>query len=229
MGILGDATGGMVEGLPSFGGLDLIPGIVGFVLLAIVLGIITYYIANKKAYNKTIHIFEEVNGAMIPVGEDKAREISLPRTSVRAFLLKNRKFYLPRPSRQTGRNNYWFVIRKDGEWVNVSLSNLNKEMEELGLNYDHTDMRMSNAALKKLVDDSYKKINWIKEYAPYIAIGILVLLLGISTYISTKEMGSVASTFSQATKSNNELVINLRDILQSMDNICTSSGVRTVT
>ena len=229
MGLLGDATGGMVEGLPSFGGLNLIPGIVGFIVLAIFIGIATYYFANKRAYSHTIEILGEINGVTVPLGVDKAREVILPKTSVRAFLLKSRKFYLPRPSIQTGKKNYMFFIRKDGEWVNVGYSNLNEEMKTLKLNYDHTDMRMANASLKRLVDDSYKKVNWIKEYAPYIALGILVLLLGISSYINTKEMGTVASTFNTASQSNAQIVEDLREILQTMDNLCASSGVRTVT
>ncbi len=229
MGFFGDATGGMLNSLPSFGGLSLIPGIVGFVFLAILVGVVTFYFANKRAYCNTIEILGEINGITVPLGLDKAREVTLPRTSVRAFLLKKRKFYLPRPSIQTGKQNYMFFIRKDGEWVNVGYSNLNEEMKALKLNYDHTDMRMANASLKRLVDDSYKKINWIKEYAPYIAIGILVLLLGISSYINTKEMGTVASTFNAASTSNSLIVDDLREILQTMDNICASSGVRIVT
>ena len=144
---------------------------------------IAIYISSRKQYNRHIHIFEEIAGKAVPVGIDKAKEVTLPFTSIRAFFLKKKRVYLPRPSIQTGKGHYWYFIRKDGEWINVGLENLNKTMDTLKIHYDHTDMRMANASLKKLVEKNYKKLNWLKEYAPYIAIGILILLLGITVFI----------------------------------------------
>ncbi|GAH16244.1 unnamed protein product, partial [marine sediment metagenome] len=84
---------------------------------------------------------------------------------------------------KTGKGHYWYYIRKDGEWNNVGLQSLNKKLEELKIYADHTDMRMANASLKKLVDKNYKKLNWIKEFAPYIAMGVLIFILAISVYV----------------------------------------------
>lgn len=228
MGFLDTATGGMIEGLPSFGGANLIPGTIIFLLIAITVGGLTFYFANKRAYKFKIHIFEEISGQAVPTGEDKAREIVLPNTSIRAYFLKNRKLYLPRPSKQIGKGHFWFFIRKDGEWVNFELTNMNKEMNRLNINFDHTDMRMANAALKKLVEQSYKKMSWMKEYAPYIAVGILILLFGISAFLVLKQVGSITSQLNSGVVVNNEVVSNLNEILKSMDNICTGSGVRSV-
>jgi hypothetical protein len=199
-----------------------------FILVAGAVGVITYYLANKKQYNKKIHIFEEVSGMAMPIGEDLAREIVLPNTSIKAFLLKKRKLYLPRPSIQTGKDSYWFFIRPDGEWMNVRPENLNTKLRQLNLHYDHADMRITNAALKKLVEKNYKKTNWLKEYAPYIAIGILVLILGLVFFILLNKASGVASTLNAAISSNTAVVDRLDTILTTIDNICSSSGVRKV-
>ena len=147
---LGDTLSGIGVKLPEgvgsgIGNAAQIIAII--VVLGIVVGGITYYFANKKQYNKKIHIFEQVNGQAIPTGIDSAKEIILPNTSIRAYYLKKKKVYLPRPSIQTGINHYWFFIRTDGEWINVGLENLNDKLDELGIHYDHTDMRMANASL----------------------------------------------------------------------------------
>jgi len=164
-----------------------------FLIFCGVIGIAVYFWYDRKQYNKTIEIFEEINGIPMKVGTDKAREVILPHTSVRAFVLYKRGFYLPRPSIQTGINNYWYFVRDDGEWLNIGLTNLNSELTKLGIKYDHTDMRFSNASVKKLVEKNYLKTKWWKEYAPYIGFGIIILLLGVAAFLVTRDLGGVLS------------------------------------
>jgi len=204
-------------------------GIVVFLIIGVVVAILTYFITRKRAYNKVIDIFEEVNQVPIPTGTDLAREISLPNTFTRAYLLKSRKVYLARPTIQTGKGHYWFFIRKDGEWVNVGLENFNEKMKRLDVHHDHTDMRMPNAALKKLIENNYKKTNWLKEYAPYIAIGILIIMLGITFFLLLNKASGVGGQFSGVASQLDGTVQSLNQILDSLDNIKTGSGVKIVT
>ncbi len=214
---------GFISGVSGF-----FLSLIMFVVFATFMGFITYFIANRRVYNRKIHKFEEVSGSTVPVGEDKAREIVLPFTSIRAFFLKNHKVYLPRPSLQTGKNNYWYAVRRDGEWVNVK-PKFNEDTSEVDLVYDHSDMRMANASLKKLVEKNYKKLNWLKEYAPYIGFGILILMLGISAYLFFNEAGKVITGLSASTQQIANAVESLNEILNSLDNIATSSGIRPLT
>ncbi len=213
------------EGIGAGAG-GIIQGIIFLFIFGAVAGGITYYISNKKQYNKHIHIFEEIAGKAVPVGMDKAKEVVLPNTSIRAYFLRKKKIYLPRPSIQTGVGHYWFFIRKDGEWINVGMENLNTKMTELKIHFDHTDMRMANASLKKLIEKNYKKLNWLKEYAPYIAIGLLIVLLGISTFIGTYNTNQAAGSLASTATTNEAVVIELNKILSNMDNIITGSGLR---
>ena len=205
---------------------DFIQAFVFLLILGLIAGGVAYYFAKKKQFNKKIHLFEEVSGQTVPVGTDRAKEIVLPNTSIRAFFLKKRKVFLPRPSIQTGTGNYWFFIRDDSEWMNVRPSNLNKELTELGFNYDHTDMRMANASLKKLIEKNYKKLNWMKEYAPYIAMGILMVFLGLAIFLGTFQANKAVSALGSTAKTNQEVVETLNNILVNTDRICTGSGIR---
>lgn len=205
---------------------NIFQGITIFIIIAVLGTIITYMWANKKAYNKHIHIFEEINGQSSPVGEDRAREITLPHTSVRAFYLKNRRIFLPRGSIQTGKNHYWYFVRNDGEWVNIGMGNLNKQLTESKIKFDHTDMRMANAALKKLVEKNYKKLNWLKEYAPYIGFAIIILMLGVAGFLVFSEAGKNLNMMSGLGTQLGEISKEVTKNLVSVDNICSTSGLR---
>ena len=157
--------------------LNLVIGGSFFVVISLMIGAFMIWRYYKKQYSKKIHIFSEINGITCPYGDDVAKEVILENTSIRAFLLKKSGLFLPRPSIQVGKDHYWYFIRDDGEWINIGLGNLNKELKELGIKYNHTDMRMQNASLKKLIEKNYKGGKWLEKYAPYIAMGILLLFL----------------------------------------------------
>lgn len=204
-------------------------GLIYFVIMGIAVAIATAWWVNRKSYNKTIHIFEEVSSQTEPIEMDKAKEITLPFTSVRAFYLKKKKIYLPRPSLQTGKGHYWFFIREDGEWMNIKPSNVNEKLRELNLKFDHTDMRMANASLKKLVEKNYKKTNWLKEYAPYIGFAILILMLGIVAFLVVGESSKVVGGINANIDNMEGITANLERILSASDRIASTSGIRSAT
>lgn len=218
LGVNVDAGGGIIS-------FNSIGDIVIFLLLCVVAGGFTYWWLMRKTYNKQIVKFREINGVTRRVGIEKAKEIVLPGTSVRAFYLKNSKFYIPRPSIETGTNEFWYFIREDGEWVNVGLANLNTELKQLGLHYDHTDMRMANAALKRLVDKSYKKLNWLKEYAPYIGFAVIIIMLAIGGYMVMGESAKIVSAASSNVEALAKITETMNSVLGKISNIASSSGV----
>ena len=98
----------------------------------------------------------------------------------------------------------------------------------MGIHFDHTDMRMANASLKKLIEKNYKKINWLKEYAPYIAIGILILILGIVAFLVLNQAQKLVGGLASAVSSNKEVIEQMGKMLVNVDNIYTGSGIRSV-
>ena len=42
---------------------------------------------------------------------------------------------MPRPSIESGKEEYLYFIRNDGEWLNVGLDNVNEKMAKIGLLY----------------------------------------------------------------------------------------------
>lgn len=222
-----DTLQGLGVDLGTSGALNnftFIRDIIIFLLMCGVAAGVTYYVINKRQWNKTIVKFREDNGITRRIGVEKAKEIILPNTSVRAFYLKNSKVYLPRGSIESAENEYWYFIRNDGEWLNVGLQNINDTFTQLGLKYDHSDMRMANAALKKLVDKNYKKSNWVKEWAPYIGFGVIIIMVAIGGYLVMGESAKIVNAAGNNVEALKDITQTMNEILKSLDNIKTNSG-----
>lgn len=169
------------------------------IILFIVIGAILYAIYysqhKKKFYNKSIVWFEEIHGEMAHVGTDKACEMMIPHTNIPVFYIKKKNLYLPRPTIRSGKNEYWFAIRNNQEIVNFSMKNLNKEMEQANLNFDHTDMRYAQTNLKELIKRNYrdKSQSWWREYKDVISLVLLIAVLTFSFIFLFSKIGTLIS------------------------------------
>ena len=165
--------------------------------LFILVGGIFYYIyylkKKKKNYNKKIFWFEEVNGAPIPVGDDNACELTIPGSNIQVFYIKEKDMYLPRPVKRMGKDAYWFMIRNNREIVNFSLKNMNEEMKEANLDFDHTDQRYALTNLKELIKRNYrdKSQPWWREYKEVISLVILIFVLTLSFIFIISKVGGL--------------------------------------
>lgn len=186
-------TGGL-----SFG--KLLSGAYQFVLLLIlffIVGGIFYYFfylsKKKKQCKNKISWYEEVNGRMSLIGTDNACELIIPGTNISVFYIKSKDMYLPRPTKKMGDNLYWFAIRDNREIVNFSIKNLNEEMKEANLDYDHTDMRYALENLRDLIKRNYrdKATPWWREYKDVISIVIYVFVLTLSFIFIVGKVGTL--------------------------------------
>ena len=195
----------MVFGIPGTENLNfdisgLMSGIGQFLLLIglfIVVGgifFLVYYLKNKKkSYNKKIFWFEEVHGSIIPIGEDVARELVIPGSNICVFYIKEKDMYLPRPVKRMGKDAYWFVVKNNREIVNFTMKNINEEMTEANLDYDHTDQRYALTNLKALIQRNYrdKSQPWWREYKDVIGLVVLIFVLTLSFIFIISKVGGL--------------------------------------
>ena len=164
--------------------------------LFIIVGLILwfgYYLKKKKAQvNKIIFWFEEVHGEMVPIGQDKARELIIPGTNISVFYIKEKDMYLPRPVKRMGKDAYWFVIRNNREIVNFVMKNINDKGEG-ELDFDHTDQRYALTNLKALIQRNYrdKSQTWWREYKEIISLVILIFVLTMSFIFIISKLGTL--------------------------------------
>lgn len=171
--------------------------IIALIILFLIVGGILFAILvwkrGNKNHNKDILWFEEVNGRMVRTGHDKACELNVPGTNVKVFFIKAKNLYLPRPTKAAGENRYWYCVRNNRELVNFTMKNLNDEMTEAELDYDHTDMRYGQTQLKEIIKRNYrdKSVKWWKEYKEVITMVIYTFVITISFIFIASKMGSL--------------------------------------
>jgi len=189
-----------IEILNNVNPSGLLKGAGQFILLIVlfaVVGGIFYYIyylkKKKKSYNKSIHWFEEVGGLPVAIGKDMACELIVPGTNIPVFYVKEKKMYLPRPTIRMGQNSYWFMIKNNKEIVNFRMRNMNEDMTEANLEYDHTDMRYAYTNLKELIKRNYKDKSqpWWREYKEIISLVILIFVLTLSFIFIISKIGNL--------------------------------------
>lgn len=199
----------MVLGLENIKGLDflneinlsgILKGVGNFALLLIIMAIVgggfaffLYHKKQKTLYDQMLHFFEEVSGQMIPTEDLNATELIVPGTDIKVFYVKSKDIYLPRGTKKMGKKSYWYAIRNNRELVNFVMKNLNKDMIEVGLDYDHTDMRYAYANLREIIKRNYrdKATKWWKEYANIIAVVVFVFVFTISFWFLIGKIGGI--------------------------------------
>ena len=84
-------------------------------------------------------------------------------------------------------------MRNNREIVNFSMKNINKEMKEANLNFDHTDQRYALTNLKELIKRNYKDkaTPWWREYKEVISLVILIFVLSLSFFFLLSKIGSL--------------------------------------
>lgn len=225
----------MVLGIPGtegvFGDINLqgILGTVGQVVIIIILfilaagiwGIFYWKKKNKKLYNKKIFWFEEVHGQMIPIDEDTAAEIKIPGTNLNVFYIKKKDMYMPRPTIKMGKDAYWMAIRDNREIVNFAMKNLNDEMKEANLAYDHTDQRYALTNLLAIIKRNYrdKSQPWWREYKDVIAVAILIFALTVSFFFLFTQVGKLISQVGS-------LIEHADQLIKAASQITQGSGIK---
>ncbi|KKM14434.1 hypothetical protein LCGC14_1706130 [marine sediment metagenome] len=152
------------QGFLFWGGIILL----AFVILIIAgAGIFIYYShkSKKLSFKNQIPIFAELNGKIKRISIDQAKEIFVPDSNIGLFYLKTNKIYLARPTRAMGKNEYWFSIAENGEWVNFDMSTHPDDNVLAKANYDHRDTRYAYVHLKEIIKKNYKDkaLLWWKD------------------------------------------------------------------
>ncbi len=152
-------------------------------LILIVAGGIAFFYYNRKAkkisFKNQVPIFMSINGKHQRIGLDWAKELFVPDSNISLFFLKVHKIYLARPTMAMGKNEFWYSISENGEWINFALST-NPEQNTLAkADYDHRDTRYAYVNLKEIIKKNYKDkaLVWWKDPVVMNIISFIIMSL----------------------------------------------------
>lgn len=203
--------------------------IIAFVLFALAIAIVIYMIYMSRKFNKTIIIFENIAGqGYQQTGRDKARTIKVGDGGEEILFLRKRKVYKTAYGRKmgSGTNTFWFAIGQDGYWYNVLLGDLDAKMGMLDIEPIDRDMRYMHVAIRKNIEQRYRKVGVMEKYGPVIISGIFLIIMVVATWLLMSKAGDLIHESKLVVESVKPLADTLGKVAGNIDNICSGgSGI----
>lgn len=198
-----------------------------FVLM--IIGVLVWFYIQKKLYYINIRDFENIAGQGFQLsGRDTARIIKTGDGGEELLLTRRTKQYRTAYGRKMGKNEYWFCKGQDGYWYNAVLGDLDAKMGMLDIEPIDRDMRYMHVAIRKNIQDRYKKEDKFSKYAPFVISFVFLVIMVIATWLLMSKAGDLiqeAQTVVGATKPIAEALTNA---VSKLDSICSLSGVRPI-
>jgi hypothetical protein len=226
---------GLETGLDfSVGGLSgfavYLAWIFGFIVLAIIAGVIIWWQNQKKLYREEVVVFENLSGkGWVVVMKDKARRLRLSKDGTEILYLKKKKMPLSAYGKKMGTNQYWFAIGPDGGWYNFVLGDLDAKMGILDIELIDRDIKLLTVAMLKQAQEEYgPKQSFMDKWGVWV-FSIIWVILGIAgaSYLIS-QLGEVANQLTSGLNVQGETIKILNEILGRLDTMCSGgSGLKT--
>lgn len=191
---------GLTKMLPSLstgGMLTVAMWVVGSLLVTGVICGIVVLVSMYLMYNQKVRLFKKVGNRTTPLGIFKARFVRIGQAGDKQLYVPKLKKYLPTPTIQTGKSEWWYYEREDHEWINFTLGDLDEDMKTAGAFYTDFDMRMARIGIEKNLRERLMKQNFWEKYGATImnlmAFMIIIISLVIFFWMFNKLVGSIGS------------------------------------
>lgn len=215
--------------MPKFGGptANSITAIFIIFLVFLIGAVVIYLLYDRRLFNKKIVVFENISGqGFQPVFYDKAKTVKLGDGGEELLYLKKKKVYRSAYGRKMGKNTYWFCIGSDGYWYNILLGDLDAKMGMLDVEPIQTDMRYMHVAVRKNIQERYRKIGFMEKYGTIMMMGIFLLIMIAGIWFMLDKINGISGSVSGSVSASERVITSTQQILSSLDNICGGSGIK---
>lgn len=190
------------------------------------IGIGLFLFLNNKRYNKKLVIFKKINNHFEKIANDKAMEVKFGSTGDSVIFTKKYKKYLPLPEIQSGRNEYWYAIREDGEWINIGLEDVDFKMKQVKANFLRPEIRAWRTAFQSNLKQRLEKTNFMDKYGNMMFQIVTFIICGVILWFVADRLVAMVDKIGGIVKSQETIMNSLNGILSNMNNLCSNSGVR---
>lgn len=190
-------------------------------LVAVVIGVIGYFIVQHRRYNKTITILENIAGlGYVPAGKDRAVLIKVGDRGEEILYLQKRKVYRVAHGKKIGVNNYLFAIGSDGYWYNCTFGDLEEGMKKVGLEPVPQDARLIHSGIHKNIQNQFNKTSWLQQNLGWIlGVSTIVIVLVFMWLLADKWL-TISNASNAGIELSNQGMQRINELLTKMDNLC---------
>jgi len=197
-----------------------------FVLFVLIFGVLIYVFYMNRLFNKKIILFENISGTgWQNTGKDRARIIKVGDGGEELMYLRKKKVYRTAYGKKMGPNTYWFAIGQDGYWYNVVLGDLDAKMGMLDIEPIDRDMRYMHVAIRKNIQERYRKIGFMEKYGQTLMSGIFLLIMIIAIWLLISKVGDLITQAQSVLKASQPIAESMQNIVGNLDKICGGSGI----
>lgn len=182
---------------------SLASGLLIFFIVVIILsaiGLIIFTRVNKKNFYIKIKVFRNVGNRPTQIAEFRAREVpmglagdKLWRVAPNSALQMPFKIvkWLAVGKLQTAPNEFWYWIRKDGEWINWLPPDLDAESEKMKVTFVQEDMRLQRLAIDRLLEQRLMNKTFWEKWGNTIMTMVFFLIIAVCMVIIFYQWGKL--------------------------------------
>lgn len=197
------------------------------ILVAAAISILIYMWYMNRLFNKKIKVFENISGAgWQQTGNDRAKIVKIGDGGEELMFLKKRKVFRTAYGKKMGRNEYWFAVGQDGYWYNVVLGDLDAKMGMLDIEPIDRDMRYMHVAIRKNVQERYRKIKFMEKYGTMIMSFAFLIIMIIAVWLLMSKAGDLINQATVTVEAVKPIADALTNAIGKLDTICGGSGIR---
>lgn len=181
--------------------------IIWFIAILFIGGIIAlcvWLFIDRRRYNRIIPMYEEQNGILRKIGQDKARVILIDKGLARVWRLKKLKMYCEPMIYSSDKLTYPAIRKSDGDLLNFQLK-IDEEGRIAVAKIMPQGIRMANANIRRYFREIYKKEGfWDKHGDKIMRIAEMVIYAMILIYILsevaklTPQLNAIADKLAEA-------------------------------
>ena len=174
-----------------FGSFDIGIGAIGnalliFFLAVLIIGLGAVGIAmwlNNKKYKHKIPLYKNIGNRTVRVAIYKAKDFKIGNAGDKLWFVRGVKKYIPPATLQNAPNEYVHFEREDGEWINISMPDIDADMKKMGVKYVHQDMRANRIAISNILEQRFTNKSFWDKYGDMIVHLIFYIIVTISLVV----------------------------------------------
>ena len=115
-----------------------------------------------------------------------------------------------------------WAVGEDGLWYNVTFSDFNKKLMEVGIMPVDRDIRYAHASVRKGIENRYNQKSFMDKYGTIIAFGMLficIIAISVGWYMSADKNAKAAATNLDVAKANKEVMTLQKEVLSGINYI----------
>jgi hypothetical protein len=179
---------------------------ISIVVLGLIAGIIYMNSVKKKFWIK-IHVFRLVGNVPTRVAIYVAKEVNFGMAGDKLWKVAPNKAlgmmfstikWIPVGKLQTARNEFWYWIREDGEWINFIQSDIDEISKKAGVHFVKEDMRLQRLATERLLEQRLMNKSFWDKWGNTIMTIIFFLVIAVCMVIIFYQWGKLLDKMTPA-------------------------------